>query len=107
MIRGQLLQQQILDSVVALAAAVRCGDWQAAEASDRAMREHVLTLAASVEAGDADEGEMRVTLTTAHDHHLRALEEARRMARDLRARLSRIGVGRRASDAYSSSRLVG
>ena len=107
MIRGQLLQQQILDSVAALAAAVRCGDWQAAEASDRAMREHVLTLAATVDAGQADDADLRATLTTAHDHHLRALEEARGMARELRKRLSSIGVGRRASDAYRSSRLLG
>lgn len=107
MIRGQLLHQQILDSVEALAAAVRCGDWQAAEASDRAMREHVLTLAASVESGETDDDARRATLTTAHNHHLRALEDARLMARDLRNRLTSIGVGRRASEAYRGSNLLG
>ena len=106
MIRGQMLQQQILDSVAALAAAVRCGDWQAAEASDRAMREHVLTLAAQVDAGAADGATTHATLTRAHDHHMQALEEARGKARELRARLSSIGVGRRASDAYRRSHLL-
>ena len=107
MMRGEMLQQQILESVAALAAAVRCGDWQAAEASDRAMREHVLTLASAVDVGQADANAVRATLATAHEHHLRALEEARGMALQLRKRLSRIGVGRRASDAYRSAHLDG
>lgn len=100
MIAAAPLQAQILASVEALAAAVRVGDWQAAEASDRAMREAVLTLAASVDAGAADGRGMRDTLQTAHRRHLAALEEARVMADELRQRLARIGVGRRASDAY-------
>ena len=93
-------QRDILDSVEALASAVRAGDWRAAEASDRAMREAVLALAASVEAGAVDENRARETLVTVHGEHLKALEQARALASDMRERLSRIGVGRRASDLY-------
>lgn len=100
MIAGAPMQEKILASVEALAVAVRLGDWQAAEASDRAMREAVLTLAACVEAGAADARDLRDTLQVAHRQHLAALEQARVMAGDLRARLARIGVGRRACDAY-------
>ena len=102
MIQGELhgYQREILDSVEALASAVRCGDWRAAEASDRAMREAVLALAASVEQGKVDEHRAHETLVHVHGEHMKALEQARAMAGDLRERLSRIGVGRRASDLY-------
>lgn len=101
-LRGELrgYQRDILDSVEALASAVRSGDWRAAEASDRAMREAVLALAASVEQGQVDENRARETLVTVHGEHLKALEQARALANDMRERLSRIGVGRRASDLY-------
>lgn len=93
-------QRDILSSVEALASAVRSGDWRAAEASDRAMREAVLALAASVEQGHVDEHRARETLVRVHGEHLQALEQARALANSMRERLSRIGVGRRASDLY-------
>ena len=70
-------QRDILSSVEALASAVRRGDWRAAEASDRAMREAVLALAASVEQGHVDEHRARETLVRVHGEHLQALEQAR------------------------------
>lgn len=99
-LRAAPAEAAVLASLAALGSAVRRGDWAAVESSDRSMREAVLALSRAVANGEFDEQRARETLVSAHGEHLRALEQARAMAGDLRARLSRLGVGRRAVEGY-------
>lgn len=97
------LRQQVMEAVEQLASAVRRGDWGAAEDSDRAVREAVLAMAA---ASEDNTDEVRETLTVAHGRHLEALEQARVVARSLRARIDRAGIGRQAHRSYQHTAVL-